>query len=93
VEHSVAARQGRVYLDPFRNAFAQTVVAPYCVRLRTKAPVSTPLDWSEVTTELVPSDLNMGNFTRRLKRSDPWQDFFKSRQPLKEAIGLVSELY
>jgi bifunctional non-homologous end joining protein LigD len=92
VEHSVAARQGRVYLDPFRNAFAQTVVAPYCVRIRPKAPVSTPLDWSEVTTELVPSDFNMGNFKRRLNGSDPWQDFFKSRQSLKEAMGLVGDL-
>ncbi|MGO9637049.1 MAG: DNA polymerase domain-containing protein, partial [Terracidiphilus sp.] len=26
VEHSVAARRGRVYLDPFRNGFGQTVV-------------------------------------------------------------------
>ena len=29
VEHAVAARRGRVYLDPFRNAFAQTVVSPF----------------------------------------------------------------
>lgn len=43
VEHSIAARKGRVYLDPFRNGFGQTVVAPYSVRLRAKAPVSTPL--------------------------------------------------
>jgi bifunctional non-homologous end joining protein LigD len=92
VEHSVAARQGRVYLDPFRNAFAQTVVAPYCVRIRPKAPVSTPLNWSEVTTELVPSDFNIGNFKRWLNGNDPWRDFFKSRQSLKEAMGLVSDL-
>jgi bifunctional non-homologous end joining protein LigD len=92
VEHSIAARQGRVYLDPFRNAFAQTVVAPYCVRLRAKAPVSTPLEWSEVTTELIPSDFNLGNYARRFRRSDPWRDFFKSRQSLKEAIKLVKEL-
>ena len=29
VAHSIAARRGRVYLDPFRNSFGQTVVAPY----------------------------------------------------------------
>ncbi len=28
VEHSIAARGQRVYLDPFRNGFGQTVVAP-----------------------------------------------------------------
>ncbi|MGB8030472.1 MAG: hypothetical protein WCF30_12510 [Terracidiphilus sp.] len=29
VEHSIMARHGRVYLDPFRNGFGQTVVAPF----------------------------------------------------------------
>ena len=92
VEHSIAARRGRVYLDPFRNGFGQTVVAPYCVRLRPKAPVSTPLKWSEVTAGLVPSDFNMRTFTRRLTRADPWRDFFKSRQSLKEAVGVLKRL-
>jgi len=85
VEHSIAERKGRVYLDPFRNGFGQTVVAPYSVRLRAKAPVSTPLDWSEVKPSLVPSQFNLGNFLR-LNRPDPWRDFFKSRQSLSQAI-------
>ena len=58
VEHSVRARSGRVYLDPFRNSFAQTVVAPYSVRRREKAPISWALHWSEVTLGLVPSDFS-----------------------------------
>lgn len=45
VEHSAVARRGRVYLDPFRNGFGQTVVASYSVRRREKAPISTPLEW------------------------------------------------
>jgi bifunctional non-homologous end joining protein LigD len=92
VEHLVAARHGRVYLDPFRNGFGQTVVAPYSVRRRDKAPVSTPLEWSEVKPTLVPSECNMGNFARRLKRADPWSDFFAARQPLKDAARLLSRL-
>jgi bifunctional non-homologous end joining protein LigD len=92
VEHSVAARRGRVYLDPFRNGFGQTVVAPYSVRRREKAPVSTPLEWSEVKPTLVPSEFNMGNFGKRLERADPWSDFFAARQPLKDAIRLLSRL-
>ncbi|MGA9888418.1 MAG: non-homologous end-joining DNA ligase, partial [Candidatus Acidiferrales bacterium] len=43
VEHSIKARGERVYLDPFRNGFGQTVVAPYSVRRREKAPFSMPL--------------------------------------------------
>ncbi len=92
VEHSVAARRGRVYLDPFRNGFGQTVVAPYSVRRREKAPISIPLEWSEVKPTLVPSDFNMGNFAKRLKRADPWSDFFENRQPLKDAARLLSKL-
>jgi len=92
VEHSIAARRGRVYLDPFRNGFGQTVVAPYSVRRREKAPISTPLDWSEVKSTLIPSDFNLGNFAKRLKRADPWRDFFKSRQSLKDAARLVRGL-
>jgi bifunctional non-homologous end joining protein LigD len=91
VEHSIAARRGRVYLDPFRNGFGQTVVAPYSVRVRPKAPVSAPLEWAEVRPELVPSDFNLGNFRQRLARSDPWRDFFKSRQSLKGALDLAKK--
>jgi bifunctional non-homologous end joining protein LigD len=92
VEHSIAARKGRVYLDPFRNGFAQTVVAPYSVRRRPKAPVSTPLRWSEVKPALDPSDFNIGNFAKRLKRDDPWEEFFESRQSLKDATQKLSRL-
>jgi bifunctional non-homologous end joining protein LigD len=53
VEHSIAARRDRVYLDPFRNGFGQTVVAPYSVRRREKAAISTPLKWSEVKPTLL----------------------------------------
>ena len=92
VEHSVAARRGRVYLDPFRNGFGQTVVAPYSVRRREKAPISTPLDWSEVKPTLIPSDFNIGNFHKRLERSDPWENFLRTRQTLKGAMAALRRL-
>lgn len=92
VEHSVAARRGRVYLDPFRNGFGQTVVAPYSVRRREKAPISTPLEWSEVKPSLIPAKFNLGNFGKLLKRADPWSDFFERRQSLKDATQLLRRL-
>lgn len=92
VEHSIAARGQRVYLDAYRNGLAQTVVAPYSVRRRPQAPYSTPLDWSEVKPGLDPANFNMGNFPQRLKARDPWSGFFKSRQPLGPAIKALQKL-
>lgn len=92
VEAHVAARRGRTYLDPFRNGFAQTVVAPYSVRRRPRAPISTPLDWSEVTATLNPSDFNLGNFFTRLAGANPWKDFFRHRQSLDEAVRKTTHL-
>jgi bifunctional non-homologous end joining protein LigD len=92
VEHSIEARGQRVYLDPFRNAFGQTVVTPFSVRRRPKAPVSTPLDWSEVTPKLDPADFNLGNFSARLRQADPWADFWRARQSLSAAAKSLGKL-
>ena len=54
MESRIRERGARVYLDPFRNAFGQTVVAPYSVRRHRGAPVSTPLRWSDVKPGLDP---------------------------------------
>jgi bifunctional non-homologous end joining protein LigD len=92
VEHSIAARRKRVYLDPFRNGSVQTVVSPYSVRRKLHAPYSAPLAWSEVKPLLNPADFNIGNFPSRLKKKDPWADFSRSRQPLKSAIGALKKI-
>jgi bifunctional non-homologous end joining protein LigD len=92
IEHSIAARKERVYLDPYRNGFGQTVVAPYSARRRPKAPFSTPLAWSEVSPSLDPSEFNLGNYAKRLSGADPWQDFFRNRQPLSAAINALKKI-
>jgi bifunctional non-homologous end joining protein LigD len=91
VEHSIAQRGDRVYLDPFRNGLMQTVVSPYSVRRKAHAPISTPLAWTDVTPQLDPSRFNLGNFRNRLKK-DPWSDFFSSRQPLSKAIANLKKI-
>ncbi|MGE5414050.1 MAG: ATP-dependent DNA ligase, partial [Syntrophomonadaceae bacterium] len=86
------SRKGRVYLDPFRNGFAQTVVAPYSVRRRPKAPYSKPLSWNDVKKGLDPTRFNLGNYGRDLARPDPWKDFWKARQSLARAMKAVRSL-
>ena len=92
MEGSIAKRKGRVYLDPFRNGFAQTVVSPFCVRRFPRAPISTPLEWSEVKPTLDPGVFNISTFEARLAKADPWADFWKSRQDLKPAIAALQRL-
>ena len=92
MENRIAARRGRVYLDPFRNGFAQTVVAPYCVRKFPRAPVSTPLAWKEVSPSLDPADFNIATIEKRLGKPDPWTGFWESRQDLAPAMKAIRNL-
>jgi bifunctional non-homologous end joining protein LigD len=92
MEGSIAKRKGRVYLDPFRNGFAQTVVSPFCVRRHPRAPVSTPLEWSEVVPKLDPGVFNLKTFAKRLEKRDPWTDVWKARQDLKPAMRALKRL-
>jgi bifunctional non-homologous end joining protein LigD len=93
MESRIANRKGRVYLDPFRNGFGQTVVAPYSVRRREKAPFSLPLSWDEVKPDIDPTAFNLGSAERVLRgRADPWKDFWTSRQATTRAFQAVEKL-
>ncbi|MBV8345216.1 MAG: non-homologous end-joining DNA ligase [Candidatus Eremiobacteraeota bacterium] len=49
LQRAIAKRpQQAVYLDYVQVGLGKTIVAPYSVRARDEAPVSTPLHWSEV---------------------------------------------
>jgi bifunctional non-homologous end joining protein LigD len=87
VEFSKAKRGERVFADAMRNAYGQTIVAPYSVRRRPHAPVSTPLSWDEVSPRLDPSAFNVRTFDKRMARKDPWSDFWRRRQALPKGIA------
>ena len=92
MEFSIARRRGRVYFDPARNGFAQSVAAPWSARRVPKAAVSTPLDWADVRPSLDPSEFNIRTIARRLRRADPWKDIFRSRQSLAPAMQAVARM-
>ena len=79
---SKSGRGGRVYIDIARNVLGATVVAPYSVRHRPHAPVSTPLRWDEVRPDLDPARLNVLTLPDRLAAEDPWRDFSSDLQDL-----------
>ena len=80
--HRKSARGARVYADPFRNAYLQTIVAPYSVRRRPGATVSTPLAWDQVTARLDARAFTLRTFEKRIAAGDPWSDFTKRAQQL-----------
>lgn len=73
VEQRKAKRKGRIFLDTFRNAYAQHGVAPYAVRAKPGAPVATPIDWKELGS-IEPQKYTVKDIFQRLSRkTDPWK--------------------
>lgn len=75
-------RKAPVYLDVTRNASGQTIVPPFSVRWRPKAPVSMPLEWDEVSPRLDPTIFTIKTAERRMAARSPWSSFFGHRQTL-----------
>jgi bifunctional non-homologous end joining protein LigD len=68
----LGGRGGKVYVDFLQNGAGKTIAAPFCVRPRPGAPVSTPLLWSEVNARLDQSRHTIATVPDRLaKRPDP----------------------
>ena len=90
-EGRIADRDGRLYLDIGRNGYAQTMAAPYAVRARPGAPVSVPLDWSELD-EFDPGRHTLRNIAERLARPDPWAGMDQAATTLDKARARLAEL-
>lgn len=67
-------RQGRIYLDPTRNARGQAMVAAYSARPHAGATISAPLKWSEVRKGLDPGTFTIKTMANRIQKvGDLWQ--------------------
>jgi len=65
----LTAREGKVLIDYSQNAMGKSIVAPYSVRAKPGAPVSTPLRWKEVRErKLRPSDFTLRTVRERLMK-------------------------
>lgn len=74
VEHRKAKRAGRIFIDIYRNAYAQHAVPPYAVRAKPTAPVAMPLHWDELASRaLRPDRWTIESAPRRLDSDgDAW---------------------
>ena len=86
IEQRKDGRGDRIYLDIMRNAYAQSVVAPYAVRARPGAAVATPLHWDEVgDKKLHPGAFSLRTMAARLDSTgsdDPWAGLARQRYGL-----------
>lgn len=78
------SRNRRIFIDYLRNARGATAVAAYSTRARDGAPVSTPIGWEELTSEVGPAHYSVSNLTTRLHHlpAEPWAAFSELRQTL-----------
>jgi bifunctional non-homologous end joining protein LigD len=85
-EWAKAKRRG-VLIDSNQNGEGKTIASVYSVRPRPGAPVSTPLDWSEVTEDLDPADFTMEAVLERVERDgDLFEGVLTTRQRLDRAL-------
>jgi bifunctional non-homologous end joining protein LigD len=79
-------RTGRIFLDYLRNDRMATAVAPLSPRLREGAPVSMPINWSQVKAGLDPMRYTVRTVPALIARSTAWQDYCEAVRPLEPAI-------
>ncbi|MGH6684605.1 MAG: non-homologous end-joining DNA ligase, partial [Pseudolabrys sp.] len=77
-------RNNRIFIDYLRNSREATAVAPYSTRARAGAPVSVPVDWSELGSLKSANQYTVDNLPARLSRlrKDPWAGIGRIRQAL-----------
>jgi bifunctional non-homologous end joining protein LigD len=85
---SKAKRKGKIFIDYLRNARTATAVSAYSTRAHANAPVSVPLSWDELVTDVRGDHFTIRNVPQRLARlrRDPWEDYEESRAPLRESM-------
>jgi bifunctional non-homologous end joining protein LigD len=82
------SRRGKIFIDYLRNSEGATAVAAYSLRAKANAPVSTPVEWKELSRDLRFAHFNATNVPKRLAKmkSDPWKAIAESEAPLTAAI-------
>jgi bifunctional non-homologous end joining protein LigD len=94
VEARKEKRKGRILIDYFRNAYAQTTVAPYAVRALPGAPVATPISWDELGgRRLGPRTYHLGNIRRRVSTvGDPWEGIARRARTIGDRRKVLDEM-
>ncbi|MDQ3141336.1 MAG: DNA ligase D [Bacteroidota bacterium] len=92
IVRTVKKRQDKIYIDFLQNRRGQTLAAPYSVRPKPGATVSTPLEWNEVNEKLFPGQFTIKNMLNRLdKKGDLWKPVIGKGVKIDKIIKKISE--
>lgn len=92
LERSIKKRNHKIYIDYLQNKRGQTLAAPYSVRPKPGATVSTPLEWSEVNSKLHPSQFTIKNVLSRFeKKGDLWAPVLTKGANINKIIKKMEE--
>lgn len=87
-------RVGKIFVDYLRNQRGSSAICNFSTRAKRQATVATPLRWDELKRLKSGAPYTVESVPARLKRlkSDPWEDFFSTRQSItakaRKALGL-----
>jgi bifunctional non-homologous end joining protein LigD len=82
-----------VLVDHRQNGHGKTIASAYSVRPKPGAPVSTPLDWDELTGDVRPTDFPMAVALERVaRRGDLWEPVLHGKQALAPAQRALDRL-
>jgi bifunctional non-homologous end joining protein LigD len=82
VNPSKKARTGKIFLDYLRNGAKATAVAPLSPRARDGAPVSMPVNWTQVRRKLDPARYTTRTAPALVAKAKPWADYCDAERPL-----------
>jgi len=94
LQRNLSAREGKVYFDFLQNGHGRLLVAPFSVRPKAGATVSTPLHWDEVTPDLDPDQFTIKSVPQRLQEldEDPLIGVLSEKPDLLSALGKLAQL-
>jgi bifunctional non-homologous end joining protein LigD len=68
---SKVKRNGKIFVDYFRNDYTATAIADFSVRARPGAPVAVPLEWKELDKLRAANEFTVSEVLKRLKKKPP----------------------
>ena len=88
----LAARGDKVYLDYLQNGRGKLIAAPFSVRPRPHAPVSTPLTWGQITRRLDPSRWTIKTTPKRMgRKGDPMIGVLAAPADVERLLSRLAE--